>query len=829
MKKWLKGMLIACVVLLIAAFIGVAIFILTFDTTVYKNKLASMVKSEYNRELQVNGDIKLSLFPRIGLNASDVSLSERGSDEQFIHVDNMRLAVAIWPLISNRFLVDHMAITGLKATITRDHEGLLNFDDLLSLSHQEQTSSTTDLSTANQAETLPEVISLDNPQAVNDSLLEWLAKTDFKVDVAGMVLQKAQINYEDLALGHKVQLDNVQIDTGRITVGQAFDFHMQADVNGEKPQAAATLDVSGLLLLNPEKQQYSAQKLRASLLGRIQQLDLSKANLSGDFNLDTLSYAIFGKSVELSVQGKGLEESSTDNLRLDMTAPHLSYNASDLSLGLQNFALNSRIQRKDAQAIDIELRSPELNVSPTQAGGKPLNGKIAIQRTEQKIDLGFSLSNISGVAQDLNVEQVQLTGLYQPDENNKLEISLQSAGKFNLFEQTVTLPYIQGEVNLQDVAQEKLTFPMTGMLKTNILQDRSDFQLSFLNSQGKLAISGIFTNIFKPRISFDVSADKFRLDDFFADLALIDSTVDKTDSSKTENDKRLADTKNSDKPAATQEQITKATEPREGLENINLNFKQELLARLSGVGTFNFKELNYHDVVLNNVGATLIFDRQDVQIKSLKADVFGGQLSANGEYAVTTSALRTDARFTQVQAESLLKQLKGQALLTGLVDLHLEMRSYGLVEADLLKHLHGQVEIQADNGIFHGINVAELLRDPLMYYGLQDGSLGALNVDLTKQTPFEKISLKADVAQQQINFSQLDVLADIGKLTMQSPPSYYNWQDDKAEVPLLFQSLQPLKVQQGGIVFQVKRVTLPLLIQGPRQNLRIELGTIKQE
>ena len=172
MKKWLKGILIACVVLLIAAFIGVAIFILTFDTTVYKNKLASMVKSEYNRELQVNGDIKLSLFPRIGLNASDVSLSERGSNEQFIHVDNMRLAVAIWPLISNRFLVDHMAITGLKATITRDHEGLLNFDDLLSLSHQEQTSSTTDLSTANQAETLPEVISLDNPQAVNDSLVD---------------------------------------------------------------------------------------------------------------------------------------------------------------------------------------------------------------------------------------------------------------------------------------------------------------------------------------------------------------------------------------------------------------------------------------------------------------------------------------------------------------------------------------------------------------------------------------------------------------------------------------------------------------------------------
>lgn len=826
MKKWLKGILIACVVLLIAAFIGVAIFILTFDTTVYKNKLASMVKSQYNRELQVNGDIKLSLFPRIGLNASDVSLSERGSDQQFIHVDNMRLAVAIWPLISNRFLVDHMAITGLKATITRDQDGLLNFDDLLSQSHQELTSSATDLSAANQAESLPEALNLDNPQAVNEFLLEWLAKTDFKVDVAGMVLQKAQINYQDLALGHKLQLDNVQIDTGRITVGQAFDFHMQADVKGEKPQAAAAFDVSGLLLLNPEKQQYSAQKLRANLIGRVQQVDLSKANLSGDFNLDTLSYAIFGKSVELSLQGKGLEASTTDNLRVDMTAPQLSYNASDLSLSLQNFALNSRLQRKDAQAIDIELRSPELNVSPTQAGGKPLNGKIAIQRTDQKIDLGFSLSNISGVAQDLNIEQVHLTGLYQPNENSKLDISLQSAGKFNLFEQTITLPYIQGEVNLQDTTQDKLTFPMTGMLKTNILQDRSDFQLNFLNSQGKLAISGIFTNLFKPRISFDASADKFRLDDFFADLALIDSTVDKNVDGKQENANYVPDAEAGDKVISTQEQTVKETKPLEGLENITLNFKQELLARLSGVGTFNFKELTYHDVVLNNLGATLIFDRQDVQVKSLKADVFGGQLSANGEYAVTTSALRADAHFKQVQAEHLLKQLKAQPLLTGIVDLHLEMRSYGLDEAELLKHLHGKVEAQAETGTFHGINTAELLRDPLMYYGLQDGSLGSLNVDLTKQTSFDQIILKADVSQQQIDFTQLDVLADIGKLNLQKTPSYYNWQDDKAEIPMLFESSQALKVQQGGIVFQVKRVTLPLLILGSRKNLRIELGSM---
>ena len=818
----------ACVIFLIAAFIGIAIFILTFDTTVYKNKLASMVKSQYNRELNVNGDIKLSLFPRIGLNVSDVSLSERGSTQEFAHVDNIRFAVAIWPLISNRFLVDHMNISGLRANIVRDHDGLLNFDDLLSLSETEQ--ATSDNSQANQAAVGAEEgrVNPGAEQAASESLGEWLAKTDFKVDVAGMVLQKAQLNYLDLGSQYQLQLDNVQIDTGRITLGQAFDIHLQADVKGERPQAAATLDVSGLLLLNPEKQQYTAQKLRATLLGQINQLDITKANLAGDFNLDTLSYAIFGKAVELSVQAKGLEKSGTDTASIDMTAPQLNYNASDLSLGLQNFALNSRLQRKDKQSIDLELRSPELDVSPTKAGGKPVTGKISIQRTEQKIDLGFSLSNISGIAQDLNVEQVQLSGLYQANEESKLDISLNSAGKFNLFEQTIDLPYIQGELRLQERADTQQTFPMTGTIKTNLLQDQTDFQLNFLNSQGKLAITGIFTNFFKPRISFDVSADKFRLEGFFADLALIDEVTDKVSA-----EPGAKATEVSAEPILTSESTlnsapaVEAAQEQSVLETTSssamLNFKQELLARLSGVGTFNFKELSYHDVVLSNLGATLIFDQQDVQIKSLKADVFNGKLSANGEYAIKANTLRADASFTAIQAEKLLQQLKAQALLSGVLDLHLDLRSEGRQEAELIKNLQGTVEISAKEGSFNGINVEELLHDPLLYAKQDAMTLETLKIDLSKQTPFDTMRLQAQIADEQINFKQLDIAADLGNLQLRKLPSYYNWRNDMVQIPMMFQSNKPVNVNQGGIMFRIKSVQLPLVISGPRKALRLNL------
>lgn len=813
MKKWLKGILIACVVLLIAAFIGVAIFILTFDTTVYKNKLASMVKSEYNRDLIVNGEIKLSLFPRIGLNVSDVSLTEQGSKEIFAHIDNVRFAVAIWPLMSNRFLVDHMAVTGLKANIIRDENGLLNFDDLLNLSDRTIKESQTS-STATQLTPTP----LNSP-----ALTEWLAETDFKVDVAGMVLQKAQLNYRDLGLQHQLQLDNVQIDTGRITVGQAFDFHMVADVNGQQPQAAAKLDVNSLLLLNPQKQHYSAQKLRVNLEGHVDNLNIDSANLQGDFNIDTLSYAILGKGVEFNLTANGVDSSHTQTLNIEMDAPQLGYNASDLSLSLQDFSLNSRLQRKDKQAIEVDVQSPELEVTPVKAGGQPLTGKIILERTDQRMDLGFSLTNISGTAQDLKVEQVQLTGIYQPDEQRKLDMVFNSAGRFNVFDRQIKLPYIQGEIHLQEVEEKVQTFPVTGTLNTDLRQDQTDFNLALISSQGKLALTGIISNVFKPRISFDVSADSFNLDDFFADLAIIDDPESKVSPNTSSADKLLPESNTAAKESVNN-QPSVATAEVEPQEHSGLSFKQELLSRLSGVGTFNFKQLSYHDVVFNNLGATLIFDQQDVQIKSLKAQVFDGQLSANGEYSLHDNALRADANFTDVQVQNLLAQLKANPLISGQMNLHVDMLSQGKNERELLDNLQATLEAQLADGAFQGVSIEELVSDPLMYYAQDPMGNNALSVDYTKQTRFNTFALQAKIADQEVALQGLDIQGDMGSLALGKEPAYYNWQRNEMFVPAQLEINAPVSVQQSGILIQVKNVSLPIYITGPRENLRIHLN-----
>src|SRR3546814_9723936 len=62
-----------------------------------------------------------------------MSLSDRGDKDTFISIDSARFAVAIWPLLANRLVVDHVAVSGFKAWVTRDADGHFTFSDLLDL------------------------------------------------------------------------------------------------------------------------------------------------------------------------------------------------------------------------------------------------------------------------------------------------------------------------------------------------------------------------------------------------------------------------------------------------------------------------------------------------------------------------------------------------------------------------------------------------------------------------------------------------------------------------------------------------------------------------
>ncbi|MBI2224681.1 MAG: AsmA family protein, partial [Betaproteobacteria bacterium] len=130
MKAIVKSVLwlLAGIILILAA--AAAYIAATFDPNEYKPQIVQAVKDRTQRNLRLDGDIKLAFFPRIAATLGRVSLSERGSEREFAEVGDFRVALKLLPLLSKQVVVETVEIKNLRAHLVRFKDGTTNIDDL---------------------------------------------------------------------------------------------------------------------------------------------------------------------------------------------------------------------------------------------------------------------------------------------------------------------------------------------------------------------------------------------------------------------------------------------------------------------------------------------------------------------------------------------------------------------------------------------------------------------------------------------------------------------------------------------------------------------------
>ncbi|HEX5337282.1 MAG TPA: AsmA family protein, partial [Gallionella sp.] len=136
MNKILKYGLIGTGAVAGIAVAGAAYVAATFNPNDYKAQIIKAVKDSKQRDLRLDGDIKLTFFPSIGANLGKVSLSEYKSDKQFAAVEAASVSLALMPLLSKQVVVDEVAVSGLQATLVKHKDGTTNIDDLLGKSEK---------------------------------------------------------------------------------------------------------------------------------------------------------------------------------------------------------------------------------------------------------------------------------------------------------------------------------------------------------------------------------------------------------------------------------------------------------------------------------------------------------------------------------------------------------------------------------------------------------------------------------------------------------------------------------------------------------------------
>ncbi len=125
MKKLLIGLGVV-VVLLIAAVVVVPMLI---PLESYKSELQAQVKAKTGRDLRIDGDISLAVFPTIAVSVADVGFANApgAAAPEMVTVERLDVALQILPLLSREVAIDHFILEKPVISLEVDAAGKPNW------------------------------------------------------------------------------------------------------------------------------------------------------------------------------------------------------------------------------------------------------------------------------------------------------------------------------------------------------------------------------------------------------------------------------------------------------------------------------------------------------------------------------------------------------------------------------------------------------------------------------------------------------------------------------------------------------------------------------
>ncbi|MDQ2150992.1 AsmA family protein [Alcaligenaceae bacterium C4P045] len=855
MKTWIKRILIGLVVLVLVAIVGLAIFLLTFDPNAYKYKLEELIQTRYQRTLAIEGDIELSLFPRLGLSLQDVSLSEVNSEDTFASVESARLAVAIWPLLSDNLVVDHVAVTGFKARVIRDKTGQFNFSNLVGAdNHMSQSASA------------------DAPRDQNSG---------FQIDIAGMDLQQGDLVLQDQITGRAITINRLNASTGRITFNQPFNVNLNAHLEGGNPRMDANLTGQGMLMLNPAAKEYSAQKLDMRITGQLPDAQATSLIARGNvaFNGQTSSLNVAG--LELLFQG-------------DVTRPDLAMKGVDASVSIPRlvadpFKRKLQIDRLAVRArgamergpFELALDAPSLNISPEKATGDALTGRLRLDGPSG-IDTNFGLTGISGNAAELDIQEAKLNGTLK--QNDRLvKFAFTSPVSLGLSERTASMPALRGDVNITDPALPKgnLQIPVIGSLNADLVKDQAAAKINAVLEGGKFDLTADVARLSEaPRLAFSLAVDVLDLDKLVPQASAAPASTAKPASAPAPTPAPAATPAPAPSPAATSSPTpatapdaaaANATAPANGAApaaganpaaaapaqastsasaatpapaaapapattpapapaapaaaptpapaaptpSVDDTIDLRALVGPTASGSVKVGKLVVRGMKADDVSADIKLEKGKLDISSLAATLYEGKLAGVVSVnAAENNKVAAKLSLAGISIEPLLNDLTRRTSLSGKGSVVLDLTSSGANTYAMTNNLAGTLQARLRDGAVKGINIAQTLRElKRVVTGEVSPAVGVTTGD-AQQTDFTALDADVQFDRGIGTVKNLNLSSPLLRIS-QGSPATFNLVTRVVDFVALIRVVNTLTGQDGEGLEELRNVTVPIHVAGP--------------
>jgi uncharacterized protein involved in outer membrane biogenesis len=337
MKKPLKVGLLVAAGILFVLFSATAIFVATFDANQYKGAIAARVKALTGRELSVVGDLRLKLFPRVGVEVGPLALSERGSEATFASIEYAQVSLRLTPLLRKEVVAGEVTLTGARVHLKRFADGTTNIDDLL-------------------------------PQ---DS-----AAPAPRFDIDGVNLSRGQLRFDDEIGKRFVELSDLSLKTGRLTPNGKSLVELAFRLRADNPALDGAATLKSSLQLDLDAKRYALAGLQATLRGKIVDLDNATLALSGDLDFGAKAGRLALSRVKANVAG----EFAGQKVEADVSGATAQWRANEWSAGALEGKLRLAQDNANAQAA-FRVKSVSGKDTSFQVEGFSVEGAGTLQQT----------------------------------------------------------------------------------------------------------------------------------------------------------------------------------------------------------------------------------------------------------------------------------------------------------------------------------------------------------------------------------------------------------------------------------------------------------------
>ncbi len=130
MIRFIKWLAVAAVVLVLLIAALVAAVLVLVDPNDYRDDISRLVKENTGQELVIEGDIRLSFFPWLGLDLGRTRFENREGfgDQPFAQIDSVGIAVELLPLLRREVVMDVVRLDGLLVHLVVNEQGDANWE-----------------------------------------------------------------------------------------------------------------------------------------------------------------------------------------------------------------------------------------------------------------------------------------------------------------------------------------------------------------------------------------------------------------------------------------------------------------------------------------------------------------------------------------------------------------------------------------------------------------------------------------------------------------------------------------------------------------------------